>query len=123
MKLKPLPLIEEINALPSDQAGARCRALYADFFNSPSAQLIADLFRQHEKAALDTIRHDRTLSHDTVQRLLGRIQLIDDLRSSLTAMVPRTDSEAFSEADEESEIFIEREPYALSPSRPPVSDH
>jgi hypothetical protein len=122
MKLKPLPLIEEINSLPAAKAGERLQALYREFFASSGAQLIADLFRQHEKQALDSIRHDKFLTHDTVQRLLGRIQLIEDLRSSLTAMVPRTDSETFSEADEESEIFIERESYASIPSRLPLSD-
>jgi hypothetical protein len=101
MKYNPLPLEAELTALPEDDRTPRRNALVLELFRTPGFQIVTALLRDLERAAYQRLVEGGAL--DLTQRLLGRLQCIEEIRTSLVALLPSAERPNVSWGDEASE--------------------
>lgn len=113
MKYRPLPIETELKLLQErdgDEAMQKRReALFLETASTPGFGLVTGLLREYEAACLDSLRRNPEASH--IERLIGGLNLIERLRTSLAALLPAAQQPSvdwFNDAEEEYTGHIER---------------
>jgi len=104
MRYRPIPLIQRLTQqfLEEPELALKARnQIMSDFFKSDGFQVFADLLRKLETRAQDTL--SKTTDGAAAQRLLGGLNIIESIRSSLVAMLPQREPtpEFYDEASED----------------------
>lgn len=110
MRYRTLPVVTELETIQREQGDEamqkRREALFLQVAALPGFQLVTGILREYEKASLDYLRTG-TLE---VAQHMGRLALIENIRSSLTALLPaeqRPSVDWFDDAEEEFTGFVE----------------
>lgn len=113
MKYRPLPIEAELKLI-QDRDGdaamqARREALFLETARTPGFGLVTGLLREYEAGCLDHLRRNPEAVH--TERLLGKLNLIEQFRTSLVALLPAAEQPSVAwgdDAEEEYTGLIER---------------
>lgn len=108
MRYQKLPIDLELERLQEDKDGDRRveearEAYFAETTRTRGFQLIVALLRDLERTYLHRLR---TGTHTKTERLLGRIEGIEEIRRSLTALLPKPQRAGVDWADAEEEDYV-----------------
>ena len=109
MKYTPLPFIGQLAVLESENPKHAQEVLnytVKQFFGSDAAQILANLLRVYEREAMEAIGHGFN-----VERNVGRLSLIRDIRDSYTEMLAASEESQAAMLEAEAE-----EEFATTPS-------
>jgi hypothetical protein len=110
LKYKPLPIELELAALKPEEAAARRSLLTHELMTTRGFQLVTILLRDLEIRALSALRLG--LSDVLVGRALGRIECIEEVRRSLSLLLPVADRDHVDWHDEADEGLVLEDPAA-----------
>lgn len=89
MKYKKLPFQAELEAILQNDGADKLEEVRAAAFSETARtkgfQLVTALLRDLESAVIGALR---TGSHPRVERLMGRLELIEEIRRVLTVLLP-----------------------------------
>lgn len=91
MKYAPLPFLQAIEGLQTqdpEQAKEVLKQTIKQFFGSDAAQTLAGCLRAIESDALDSIRKG-----EQVERNVGRMSAVEDIRGYLAALLPDSEKD------------------------------
>lgn len=107
MKYRPLPFVETLTTLsetdPASALEQRATAM-SEFARSRGAQLITHILREIEARALQALRLG--IDPSRVGRALGRIEAVEEIRQSLTHLLPEGERGAVDWFDDQEEEFV-----------------
>jgi hypothetical protein len=99
MKYAPLPFIQSLEGLRQtkpDHAEEVLKQTIKAFFGSDAAQILASRLRDLEGEAMEAIA-----SGSAVERNVGRLSVIKDIRDSYAALLPDSDKDQAEMLEEE----------------------
>lgn len=106
MRYRKLPLETELETILRDQGEVACRqartALFQELQRTKGFQLVVIILRALEQRALNALRLG--IAPERVQRALGRLECIEEIRASLGSLLPVAERPSWS--DEEEEAFV-----------------
>jgi hypothetical protein len=110
LKYKPLPIELELAALKPDEYLTRRAELTRELMTTRGFQLVTILLRDLEIRALSALRMG--LQEVQVGRVLGRLECIEEVRRSLSLLLPVADRDRVDWHDEADEGLVLEDPAA-----------
>ena len=106
MKYKRLPIEAELLAITNDNERSKVRsAAFLEVARMKGFQLVTGILRTLESRSLNALRCG-LVPDDKIGRVLGRLENIEEIRRSLTSLLPESEQPHVDWFDSEEEAFV-----------------